>query len=259
MTQAWGYVENRQVRMHDLIAAGVAAARQRKRWTQEEAARWFRYYGLTTWRTSTVGSLESGLRRPRLDEVLLMCAALEISAADLVPDDLDELIELGDGAAMSAPAIRALLSGDWSKFPHDPADFRYPGGEREGAAFERAGAERDRQRALIKPILDWAGLDPWSEQVLRVFLPPSDAEAHAARRMKVEPVQVKAASLAKWDQDFESERDSRVGDTDELEPRSRQARRGLVTREMLRDLRVFLNEVYGLDQAGSQDDGQEAP
>jgi hypothetical protein len=242
MTQAPRIEENRQVRMHDLIAMGVAAARQRKRWTQEEAARQFRHVGLSTWRTSTVGSLESGLRRPRLDEVLLMCAALDISVADLVPD-VAQFIDLGDGAAMSPAAVRALLSG--RKLPRGEADFSYPGEATDDEAIRRAGAERDRQRALIKPMLDWASLDQWSDEVHRVFLAPSDAEKHAARRLKIEPVQVKAASLALWRKDFEAERDSRVGDTSQIEPRSRQARRGLVTREMLGSMRTFLDDVYG--------------
>jgi hypothetical protein len=55
-----------------------------------------------------------------------------------------------------------------------------------------------------------------------------------------------------WDhRDFDDERDSRVGDVDELEPRSRQARRGLVTRGMLAELRAFLEEVYGTRERGA--------
>jgi len=64
---------------------------------------------------------------------------------------------------------------------------------------------------------------------------------------------VKLASRALWDhRDFDEERDRRVGNVDELEPRSRQARRGLVTRDMLAELRVLLfNEI----RAGQGQDG----
>jgi transcriptional regulator with XRE-family HTH domain len=227
--------------MHDLIGTGVAAARQRRHWTQEQTAVRFRLYGLTAWRTSTVGSLEAGLRRPRLDEVLLMAVALEVSVADLIPD-VDELVELGDGAAMSVRAIRALLSGNWDAFPHDPADFDYPGDAQEAEALDRAGAERDRQRALIKPILDKLALDPWSPEVHRVFLPATDAETHAARRLKIKPVQLKAASLV-WGKDFTDERDARIADAEKLGQRSLQARRGLATREMISELRALLRDV----------------
>jgi len=73
---------------------------------------------------------------------------------------------------------------------------------------------------------------------------PSDAERHAAQRLGVEVTHVKLASRALWDhRDFDEERDRRVGNVDELKPRSRQARRGLVTREMLGQLRVLFDEI----------------
>jgi len=57
---------------------------------------------------------------------------------------------------------------------------------------------------------------------------------------------VKLSARVLWDhRNFDDERDSRVGDVDGLEPRSRQARRGLVTRGMLAEMRAFLEEVYG--------------
>ena len=79
-----------------------------------------------------------------------------------------------------------------------------------------------------------------------MFETASDTEQHAARRLGVEIAQVKLSARVLWDhRDFDDERDSRIGDVDELEPRSRQARRGLVTREMLAELRAFLEEING--------------
>jgi hypothetical protein len=172
-----------------------------------------------------------------------MAAALEVSVADLIPD-VDEMIELGDGSAMSTRAIRALLSGSWAGFPHNPADFDYPGDTQETETLERAGAERDRQRALIQPILAMSDLDPWSASVHRVFLPPTDAEIHAARRLEVEPVQIRAASLARWKKDFTEERDARISDAETLGQRSLQARRGLATRDMISELGILLRKAY---------------
>ena len=55
---------------------------------------------------------------------------------------------------------------------------------------------------------------------------------------------MKLSARILWDhRDFDDERDSRIGDIDELEPRSRQARRGLVTREMLAELRALFEEI----------------
>ena len=96
------------MRFYELIAAGAAEARRRKRWTQEDAARAFRDHGLTTWRTGNVGQLETGLRRPRLDDVLLIAAALDCTLNDLLPDT-DEPIEMNHGATLPIASVRALL------------------------------------------------------------------------------------------------------------------------------------------------------
>lgn len=233
--------ENQRVRMHDLIAAGVAAARQRKRWTQEEAARRFRHVGLTTWRTSTVGSLEAGLRRPRLDEVLLMCAALDCTLDQLLPDTPDP-IELGDGAVMSPAAVRSLLCRDLGV--EAAGEMHFPGDSEAEAMLVRAVAEVREDEALLAPIRRHSP-DLDDADVAAALELPDDTERHAARRLAVRPAQVKLAARHLWRKSFADERDSRVGDLSQLEPRSRQARRGLVTREMLGAMRDYLDSVPG--------------
>jgi 8-oxo-dGTP diphosphatase len=235
VTQAPRRVENWQVRMHDLIGKGVAAARQRRRWTQEDAAREFRYHGLTAWRTSTVGSLEAGMRRPRLDEVVLMCAALGVGLDELLPDS-DELIELGDGARMTSVAVRSVLAGS----ADEDTEASFPGADRLIDAIARARPERRRVEALLAPIARRAGWGLTDADWQAAFRTPSDAERHAARRLEVHPAQVRLAARAVWRRDFADERDARVGDPEHIEPRSRQARRGLVTRTMLGELRDYI-------------------
>jgi transcriptional regulator with XRE-family HTH domain len=228
------------MRIHELLGAGIRAARLRKGWRQQDAAARFQLYGLPTWKPVAVGQVETGVRKPSIGELLLACAALEVSVADLIPD-VDEPIDLGAGATMSAAAVRALLSGKWEDFPHDPADFAYPGETWLEEVLRHAGAERDRQRALIQPILDRSALDPWSAEVNRVFAQPAtEAEVHAAKRLRIEPVQLKAAALALWGRDFETERDARSGAADDALARTLAARRGHATRAMLAELRDFL-------------------
>ena len=83
----------------------------------------------------------------------------------------------------------------------------------------------------------------------------SDTERHAARRLGVEIPQLKLSARVLWEhRGFDEERDRRVGDVDQLEPRSRQARRGLVTREMLAELRAVLDEAYA--SQGGDGDGE---
>jgi hypothetical protein len=55
-----------------------------------------------------------------------------------------------------------------------------------------------------------------------------------------------------WNRAFTEERDARVGDVESLEPRSRQARRGLATRAMLSELRAFLGKAYGTTTGGEE-------
>ena len=96
-----------------LIAKGVAEARRRQGWTQEQTANAFRIHGLRAWRKGTVGQLEAGLRKPRFDELLLMARALGTTLDELIPGGDDEVVELGDGAEVSPRWIREMLAGDF--------------------------------------------------------------------------------------------------------------------------------------------------
>ena len=93
--------------MHELIGKGFAEARRPQGLTQEQAARRLQGRGLTAWRKSTVGQLETGLRRPRLDEVLLLAAALNVSVDQLIPGGDDERVEI-DEAVAEADAFEHL-------------------------------------------------------------------------------------------------------------------------------------------------------
>jgi transcriptional regulator with XRE-family HTH domain len=236
--------------MHDLVAAGIKAARQRKGWTQDDAARMFRMNGLLSWRGGTVGQMEAGLRRPRLDELLLICATLEVSLDELLPGE-DEQVELGDAATMTPRAMRALLR-DYDEFNRMSfSDARFPGRsevERLAARMQTSGMSYERLDKLVEPIMQAGGRKRIAMTILAQHLivaldTPADADRHAARQLGLEPVQVRLASLVLWGADFIAERDRRVGDVNELEPRSRQARRGLVAREMLSELKAFFDET----------------
>jgi transcriptional regulator with XRE-family HTH domain len=243
--------------MHELIARGAATVRRRNGWTQEQAARAYREHGLSAWRTSTVGSLESGLRRPRLDEVILMCAALEVTLADLIraaDEDGVEQVELGDGAMLSTTVVLAWLYEGWDELgqlPHlDPrVASRFPVDDKIDKLARQGRAEHDRISPLLLPIIEWAvkhDIRLNTGIVDTAYRAPSDAERHAARRLSVDPAQVRLAARALWHRDFDQERDTRIGDVGELEPRSRQARRGLVTREMLTEMEQMLKEASEL-------------
>lgn len=187
--------------MRDVIAKGAAAVRRRRRWTQEEAARAYHARGLTTWQRSTVGSFETGARNPGPDEVILICMALGTT--------LDGLIRAAD-----------------------------PDGE---CIVELAPGATMSTRAIrncLKP-----GGSPGQPQTLPETpgTMPSDAERYAARRLGTTPAEVCRVSAALWSRSFDAERDGRIGNVSSMEPRSKQARRGLAAREMLAEITQFLN------------------
>lgn len=254
-----------QVQVHELIGRGVAQARRSQGLTQEQLARRFQGRGLTAWRKGSVGQLEAGLRKPRLDEVLLMAAALHVTVDQLIPGGDDERVELGDGATVSPRWIREMLTGELHRDkPRPLAETHYaqfPVHKVMAEAMHRLGAEENRVEALVAPILKWAeqhNVKLTSEEWDAIFETPSDTERHAARRLGIEVSQLKLsarviAARGSWGYwKFDDERDRRVGNLGELEPRSRQAHRGLVTRQMLSELGAFLNEAY-VGQDGDSD------
>jgi transcriptional regulator with XRE-family HTH domain len=243
-------VDTWQVQVHDLIAKGIAEARRRNGWTQEHTARVFRAHGLHAWRKGTVGQLEAGLRKPRLDEVLLMARALEVTVDQLIPGGDDERVNLTDDATVSPRWIREMLRGEFfrgdrlaKELPYE----RFPLDDVIAEVMRRAQTEEDRDAPLVEAIGEWDEQHDdklMGEDLLASHKRPSDAERHAAQRLGVEVAPLKLASRALWDhRNFDEERDRRVGNVDELEPRSRQARRGLVTRQMLAELRTFFEEI----------------
>jgi transcriptional regulator with XRE-family HTH domain len=247
-----------QVRVYELFGRGVARVRQERGWTQEQAANFFRSHGLRAWRKGTVGQLEAGLRRPRLDEMLLMARALGVTLDRLIPGGDEERVELGDDAVVSPRWIREMLAGDlWDQRALAVPYERFPLDGVLAEVRRRADAEEQRDAPLMEAIDKWAeqnDVELMAEDLFASHVRPSHTERHAAQRLGVQIAPLKYASRALWgDRNFDEERDRRVGDIDQLEPRSRQARRGLVTREMLAELRALFDEIQ-LRQARDGDD-----
>ena len=160
-----------------------------------------------------------------------------------------ERIELGDDAEVSPRWIREMPTGDFYRDrPLEDLPYeQFPVDELMADALIRSEAEKKRVDALAQPILEWAkqhDVKLAEGDWLAVLETASDTERRAARRLGVDIAQVKLSARVLWDhRDFDDERDGRIGEVDELEPRSRQARRGLVTREMLAELRALFEEI----------------
>ena len=232
------------VEIHELIGKGIRAARERKGWRQEDAAAQFRFYGLTTWRRSTVADVERGRRRPPIGDLLLVALALDVTLAELIDIDVVERIDLGDGASMGAAEVRALLSGNREALDTLPDEDAHwvPGNNDFADLYKRADAEVQELRALVQPLLD-ASPKPPSAKIWRDAMRRStEAEIRAATRIGVEPAQLKVAAQVLYDKTFESERDERagVGSGMQEEPASVQARRGHAARAVVTELESFI-------------------
>jgi transcriptional regulator with XRE-family HTH domain len=245
--------------MYDVIARGVAEARHRKGWTQEQTAKMFRAHGLRAWRKGTVGQLEAGLRKPRLDELLVIARALGTSVDKLFPGRDGERVELGDDAQVSPRWIREMLTGEFFTNLDRPAEEmpyeRFPLDDVMAEIMRLARAEEKRNAYAMEAIGRWAeqhDVKLMGADLFAAHERASDAERHAAQRLGVRIAPLKLASRALWNhKSFDQERDYRVGNADELPPRSRQARRGLVTREMFTELRILFQEIGVLPGRGS--------
>ena len=243
------------MQVYELIARGVAEARRRNGWTQEQAATVFRAHGLRAWRKGTVGQLEAGLRKPRLDELLLMARALDVTLDKLIPGGDEERVELGEDAVVSPQWIREMITGVFYRGDRPVGELPYEKFPLDDVMAEmrrRSRAAEERDAPFVEAVLELAeqhDIKIMARDLFAIYKRASDAERHAADRLGVPVPHLKLcarflAARGSWDYpDFDSERDRRVGNIDELEPRSRQARRGLVTREMLAELRAFLREI----------------
>lgn len=197
-----------------------------------------------------------------------MCAALEVTLADLVKaadESGTEAVELGDGAVLSTRMIRGYICEGFeelSKLPlDDPQAARwFPLHDRVEETVERALGKQERLKPALDPIVAWCrqhGVELLpADYGAAVHRTPSDADRHAARRLGTEPAVIRFAARALWRRDFDEERDSRVGDIEQIEPRSRQARRGIATREMLAEMGQMLKEATELSGADDPVNGE---
>jgi transcriptional regulator with XRE-family HTH domain len=254
------------VQVYELIARGVAEARQRNGWTQEQTAKVFRAHGLRAWRKGTVGQLEAGLRKPRLEELLLMARALDVTLDKLIPGGDEERVELGEDAVVSPRWIREMITGVFYRGDRPLKEVpyeRFPLDDIMAEMRARARAIEERDAPFVEAVLELAeqqDVKLMARDLFAIYKRVSETERHAAQRLSIDISHVKLsarflAARGSWDYpDFDDERDRRVGNIDELEPRSRQARRGLVTREMLAELRAFLEEIKaGQGRGGDRD------
>lgn len=200
----------------EIIGALVRRRREELALRQDDVVRELRRYGLTTWRRSTLASLELGRRRLDLEEVWHVCVALETSLADLVSQgDRYELVAYSD-QTIEFLHVRQAIAGGPVLDEDEVQKLRH--------AFE-TGLQKLKATAAAS-----------------AYPLPDETVVRAARTLGVRPAAVVDAGQRLWGRQLPDERDARVvadersGDS----ARTVQARRGWVTRQLLEELRSEL-------------------
>lgn len=218
----------------ELIGGNVRRARGSL--TQDELAGRVRRWGLA-WSRSVVGAVETGARRLEPGELPLLCLALGVEMADLLAGEGS--VALTQHARMDAGALRRAFTGGAHTIKVREVDTTATSRNAVAATFREATDEINLHIALLGPETDLKVLDATVEAAA------GEAERKAAKKLGASTVTVSAASFALWGRSLTDERDGRM--TASLDARSRQAKRGHVTRVLLGELQARIEQVGGAD------------
>jgi hypothetical protein len=212
-----------------VLAAGAARVRTERGLGEEAAAELLRSYGLVAWQAGTLTQVEAGVRPLSVEELLLLCTAYRVSAAELAGSD-PAPVELTAGSRLPAAAVRALLGDDGEVLRALPADALDVPATRPA----RPGVPPPPD-ALIDAAARFGVRGP--TEVGRALAAIGDAERNAARRLGVTPERLVLAAVGRWGKPFTAERDARIAlRKATTEPDRHISLRGLVTRELLSEL-----------------------
>jgi len=198
-----------------------------------------RYLGLG-WDRSTVARIELGQRQLTAAELLVLPALYGRPVAELLPTEPCRLTEV---VGANPDLLRKVLTGvprgyDLPKVRQDMTTVL----DKVRRATGNARARYPRvELLLVSEAAGHAG---------------DDTTVKAARRLEADPWDVAVAAQSLWDRDLASERDERVGKRAGESMRSRQARRGHVTRQLLDQLRPVVQELQAARSEEGDVDGQ---
>lgn len=207
--------------IEQVVGTNLRRLRDERGWRQDDVARRVGVLGVP-WTPPVVASIEAGTRQVHLGELVLAAAALRTSLIDLLAGEGS--VSLG-GVTVELATFRAALC--------DPA----------GSDDLRAAATEHLSRQSRPDTL---------EARLVAAGAIGEPEYRAGRHLGVAPVVVADYARQIWGRWFHVERDARVVERygDDLSPRTLQAARGHVTRDLLTELRARIEA----DQAAAEEE-----
>lgn len=186
----------------------VRTLRAERGWSQLRLAELAVESGLRDWRRPLIANLEAGHRRLDIGEAIVLASIFGLPLADLVPS---ERLLLTEHRAMSSDQVRWYLTGG-----------------HEGVEDGSRDLEMD------------AGYFAW---VLARATEMEEATAKAARTLGVSSAELADLAETVWGASLTAERDRRLAempDAEQISARTRQARRGHMTRNLLSELREHM-------------------
>jgi hypothetical protein len=191
----------------------------------EFAAQLRENFGLQ-WTRATVAAVETGRRQVRLDELPMVCAILQRRPVDLFRGEGP--VVLADGVKGQLEDVQQLILGDFDKVKLVGLGWKPP-----------------RKR---RPAPDWLIVRLAVGRVTIGEITTAargEAEMKAARKLGVDAEVVATAALGLWKQTLTEHRDAIVAASApaDASPRTLQAMRGRVTRELVEELRERIEEA----------------
>ena len=212
-----------ELTLEEAVGRRVRELRTERGWTQVQLAQGMAVAGLTDWRRLTVTALESGQRRIQLDEVLVLAHVFGVPVVELLPlDDRSAVAPADDHWVLTlGPVYMNPATAKWHLTGGHDGDPDWTVGE--------DGILKDRGAELGA-----------------FYMERDEANQKAARELGISVQDLVALSRCLWMWGLPRERDRRLKEqpgADQLSPRSRQARRGHITRALLAELRTALDAL----------------
>jgi transcriptional regulator with XRE-family HTH domain len=232
-------MENRQQTIREVVGENVRRIRDEAGARQDDVAAAARGVGLS-WTRSKIAALERGEKALDLAEAVLLAEAMgEVSGRPVGVADLlagDGAVRLSREVALHRKALRRFLNGD----PVKVLVRDIPGGP------ERMQKALAKVPAMLKRMELLAGPDASLETMRHAETVAGEAEERVGRTLGVSKMDVAYLAVGLWGRTLGEERDRRVGDDVPLASRS--AKRGRVTRQLVEELRVRLEEVSNVER-----------
>lgn len=232
-------MDEREQSLREVVGENVRRIREAAGARQDDVASAARGVGLS-WTRSKIAALERGDKALDLAEAVLLAEAMgDIAGHPVKVSDLlagDGAVRLSRVRVIHRESLRRYVDGA----PVEVLVRDVPGGpERTREAIAKLPAMFGRMSLL-------AGDDMSVETLLHAEHVAGEAEERAGRTLGIPRMEVAWLSVGLWGRTLGEERDRRVGDDGPAASRS--AKRGRVTRQLIAELRVRLEEVGNVER-----------